>query len=86
MALMEIDQVAVDGSTWAKARAGDESARDALRARLDGERIYLHAMPVEASEIVVTLRELDAANVLGSVVLSCNPMFGPAIKVARRGE
>ena len=77
MALMEIDQVAVDAATWDKAKAGDEAACEELRARLEDERIYLHAMPVKPTETVVTLRELDSANVLGSVVLSVNPMFTP---------
>ena len=69
MALMEIDQVAVDRALWERAKAGDETARDALSDRLDDEVIYFHAMPVEEHETIVTLRELEDAVIVRAVTL-----------------
>ncbi len=74
MALMEIDSVTVDHMLWEKARTGDEMARAELRRRLDDEVIYFHAMPVEESEIIVTLKDLEDALIVYAVTLRTKPL------------
>lgn len=65
--LIEIDQVAVDAELWKRCQEGDASARDALTEKVKGLTLYLHAMPVLENEVVVTLRQLDLANVISEV-------------------
>lgn len=72
--LMEIDQVAVDAALWKRAQEGDDAARTALRDLLESEVLYLHSMPVQDSEIIVTLRELEALDILMAVTLQTSPL------------
>lgn len=65
---MEIDEVIVDSGLWAKAQARDKAAVKELRAQLDGLVLYLHGLGGVEGE-VVTLRELEAASVVDSVVI-----------------
>lgn len=69
MALMEIDQAAVDAALWEKARGGDAEARLQLAARLADEELYCHAMPVTEGEVIVTLRDLEEAGIVAKVRL-----------------
>lgn len=69
MALMEIDEIAVDAALWRKAQNGDDDAKLALTERLEGEELYCHAMPVTEAETVVTLRALEEAGIVRKVRL-----------------
>ena len=68
--LMEVDQVAIDKELWERVKAGDLDARTEVRNLVDGLVIYLHALPVEEHEILVSLRELEGASVVESVKIS----------------
>ena len=70
MALMEIDEVAVDRDLYEQAKSGDETARQKLRTAINGLMLYLHAMPVEDSEAVVTVRQLQEIGVIDSVTVT----------------
>lgn len=65
---MEIDEVIVDSALWAKAKAGDAAAVIELRAKIDGLVLYMHGLS-GISGHVVTLRELEDACVVDSVVV-----------------
>lgn len=65
---MEIDEVIVDSQLWAKAKAGDAAAVISLRAKVDGLVLYMHGLSGIGGE-AVTLRELEAAGVVDSVVV-----------------
>ena len=69
---MEIDEVFVPAETYDLAVAGDEEARKRIVAMLDGITLYFHGFrpPDEWGPCkVVTLRDLEAANLINSVVL-----------------
>jgi len=67
MALVEIDQVALKKELWDKVKAGDATALIEAREFVDGMNIYMHNLPVEEDEVLVTLRELEGALVVESV-------------------
>ncbi len=69
MALMEIDEVAVDRDLYEQAKSGDENSLQKLRAAVNGLFLYLHAMPVKESETVVTVRELHEIDAIYSITL-----------------
>jgi len=67
MTLMEIDQVAVKKTLWNAVRAGDPEAVKELRKFVDGMNIYMHALPTEEDEVIVTLRDLESHLIVESV-------------------
>ncbi len=67
MALMEIDEVAVNRYLYEQAKSGDQQAQQKLRTLLDGLVLYLHAMPVDGQEKVVTIRQLQEIGVIDSI-------------------
>jgi hypothetical protein len=69
--LLEIDEAVVSDADLALVRAGDEGAKERIKAQLHGKVLYLHAMPVDEGETVVTLRELKALYLVRSVTLNC---------------
>ena len=68
--LMEVDQVAVSEDLWLRVQEGDEDARNKLRLEVNGLDIYMHAMPVAVNKIIVSLRQLEAMNVVESVKIT----------------
>jgi len=70
MALVEIDQVAIKKELWERVKAGHLDALAEVRNLVDGLAIYMHAMPVQEHEILVSLRDLEGACVAESVTIS----------------
>ena len=68
--LMEVDQVAIDKELWERVKVGDLDARTEARNLVDGLVIYLHALPVQEHEILVSLRDLEGVGVVESVTIS----------------
>ncbi len=77
MALMEIDEVAVNSKDWELAKGGDKEARERIKKRLQEEIIYFHAMFVEVDEDIVSLRDLCEANIVEAVALNCRFYTSP---------
>ena len=73
MALLEMDQICLPGDLWKRAESGDAEAREAILNRIDGLEIYMHAFPMEEGEVLITLRELEALNLVGTVTLHRAP-------------
>ena len=68
---MEIDQVFINREVWTRALAGDKEARAQVHKLIDGLKIYFHIIDFDSEKyIVVTLRELEDANLLDHVTLS----------------
>jgi len=67
MTLMEIDEVAIKKELWDRVKAGDAAALIEAREFVDGMNIYMHNLPTEEDEVLVTLRELEGALVVESV-------------------
>ena len=65
--LMEIDEIQVDAELWRRAKAGLPAALETLRNYVDGLKLFTHNMTDHPETIVITLRDLERANVLGSV-------------------
>lgn len=75
---MEIDEVVVNTELWKLCLAGDSNARKELAKQLTGLELYLHAMPWNpATETVVTLRDLEGANVVDYVKIGAP--FNPGV-------
>ena len=65
---MEIDQVVVNIELWNRVLKGDDEARKELATKLTGIELYMHAMQWDRNtEMVVTLRDLEGANVVDYV-------------------
>jgi hypothetical protein len=64
---MEIDEIAVDTDDWRLTQAGDVAAKARIQNKIDKLYLYMHIMPVEDSETVVTLRDLEKYNVIEGV-------------------
>jgi len=67
MTLMEIDEVAIKKTLWNAVKAGDPKAVKELREFVDGMNIYMHNLPTEEDEVIVTLRELEGHLIVESV-------------------
>lgn len=74
---LDIDDVAVPGELWERARAGDKAARTELRTKLNGLQLYDHILSVQPNRLFgdgalvwVTLRELREARIVSMVTIS----------------
>jgi len=67
MALVEIDQVAIKKELWDRVKGGDIDALAEARKFVDGMEVYMHALPVEEDEVIITLRDLETYFVVESV-------------------
>jgi len=67
MALVEIDQVAIKKELWDRGKGGDIDALAEARKFVDGMEVYMHALPVEEDEVIITLRDLETYFVVESV-------------------
>ena len=80
MALLEIDEVVIDGQLLAKAKAGDKYALKELRRNLDGIELSTHAFPAETipNAQIISLRELERdLNIISLVTLTAYPQDWP---------
>lgn len=70
---VEIDEVFVPAGDWTQAKLGNPSAIRRLQNMFHGMTLYEHAFSVPADWVKVTLRDLSAAGVIKSIVLSKSP-------------
>jgi hypothetical protein len=75
--LVEVDQVAMPAELWHRVLAGDPIACTEVRALIDGLHLSMHALSIppewrEAPIVLVTLRELEGANLLAGVLLQAD--------------
>lgn len=77
--LMEIDQVAIERSLLQRAKKNDVAALADIRAMLHNLHLYMHLLSLDPTKEyeMVTLRELEGANLLDEI--RCNP--GPTSPV-----
>lgn len=77
--LMEIDQVAIERQLLERAKKGDAAALADIRAMLHNLHLYMHLLSLDPTKEyeMVTLRELEGANLLDEI--RCNP--GPTTPV-----
>ena len=69
MALVEVDDVAVDARLLERAKGGDTTAKDEIAKALDGEVTYFHALTMVDSATIVTVRELEDLGIVKAITL-----------------
>lgn len=67
--LTEIDEVAVNLDLWQRVLQRDTEAVIALRQQLDGRTLQRQGFSISHTEVLVTVRELEAAGIIRSVQL-----------------
>lgn len=68
-ATVACDQVAVEAELWRRVFHGDVRAAQELRSQIDGLVLYFHMLPLRSSEVLVPVRDLEAAGIIGSVTI-----------------
>lgn len=68
--LVEMDQVAIDRALWVRVLQNAPGAREEARTTVDGLVLYMHALSCAENEIIVTLRELEAYDIVDAVTVT----------------
>ena len=73
MALVEVDDVAVDARLLERAKGGDAMAKSEIAKALDGLVTYMHALTMSDDETILTVRELENLGIVTAITLSTAP-------------
>ena len=66
---MEIDEVVVNSADWDAMLGGDKAARKRIQEAIDQVFLYFHILNYSDDERVVTIRDLEAQNLVAGVVV-----------------
>lgn len=65
-----MDQVAIDRALWVRVLQNAPGAREEARKVVDGLVLYMHALSHGENDILVTLRELEAYDIVDAVTVT----------------